>query len=236
MGFIVHQSGWGEKKRTRKTETHLKIVEKKTNSETELSFLTQRNLTTQGQKKEMKYAEVSNPFISLKQMSVIYQLTSHPGWIPFKALYHSFLFSQFFSLPLLQSVLLEAALPIYIESFFSSIFPFFFYLHFPSWSLVHGFLQPSPSSRPLSVFPLFQAFSHVFFHYCHGILSWHFRTEALCLREKMSQLCTPCSGLCGSRTALFLNVCRAFILMKHSNAFWHFPWIHIVQCTCNRQL
>ncbi len=123
-----------------------------------------------GTRGERKNAGVSNLFISLKKVTVVYQLTihSHCCTSPDSLSSASYSVFQSISLPLPLSVLSEAALPIYCNSpscFLS--FP-----HFPFSSPCISFLNQIYMGfcRPSS-FTLFQIFSHVFFCHCHSILS-----------------------------------------------------------------
>lgn len=130
------------------------------------------------------------------------------------SLFHAF---SIFLRACLQKLPWQFTVTLHHFPFFSSHIFFIHLLTFPfSIKYTWAFAPPLLS---FSLFFLFQTLSHVFLHYSHVILSWHFRTEALCLWEKMSQLYTTCwayssalVSVCVFFLPLLKNVCRPFIL------------------------
>lgn len=129
----------------------------------------------------MKNAEVSNLFIFLKKVTVVYQLTIHCGFcisLRLPSLCLLFRLSLHFppSPPLMlpeRAFRSGLANLLQLSIIFSPSSSFFFFisLHFLSQSNIPSSLQASLSSFSLFSLTFSQTFSHVFFHHCHGILS-----------------------------------------------------------------
>lgn len=145
-----------------------------------------------GQEEKKKRAEVSNLFISPKKVTIVYQLTIHFGCST----------SVLGLLPLIVSFTLFLSLPSYSRTCFQKrpcqfavtlVHLFLSFPHFPfrlpafsfyikcTWAFFSRTPPTHTHTPSFSLFSLFQTLSHVFFRYCHSILSWHFKSEALCL-------------------------------------------------------